>query len=1059
MGRILKVIILLFVASCNLFAAQQLVLENDQYQTAVNTAIIFNPYENDIIHNKCNTTAPNITLQPQHGKLENIPGTTQFRYTPNKDFKGNDSIIYSLDCRGKSDEATISIEVYEPLSSEGTDFYVTYLANQNNSDKRNSIELHVLLSSRQNTWVYLENIKTGWSDSVYVKAYSKKQYQIPLNQGYLAADYQVVSNKGVHITSQAPVSVYAINYMLSSFDGTIVLPTTALGDEYIVQSYPGQLASANAEVPFEPIYPSICAIIATEDNTRVDINPSVPLRKGIPVGQSFSFMLNRGEVYQMATDEGCNKALSGTTICSSKNVAVFAGSELTAVPSRSASSGDHIVEQLTPTTMWGKKFVAVSTQGMPVDVIQVTALEDNTEVRIGGDLKATLKSKETFEYQLLGYEEACYIETNHPVCCYQYLPSRNGQPEGGSASSGGGNCDPSMLQITPLEQCISQITFGTFDAPKTDEQLNDYRTTIIVSRAARNGMMLDGRNIQAQFKSITKCEDWMYAVCKVSNDAHTISNNAGGFVAYLGGFATAESYAYNLGYDVLPLNAYITVNGELSSKAKGGTRERYTKQDFTFDFHFSSEYTDVKWILGDGTESTEKTFTHRFAGQGVFPVTLVVGRTTPICEDRYSDTLRTTICLTGPDTITIPVTLCDGGYFEYGGEKYDQAGKYPFTFKDQYEQDSVVYLNIEVLESFFHKDSVAICDNQSYEWHKDGEKIVLTEAGLYTDSLINRLGCDSTYHLILTTLSTTDENIQTELAPGDSIKIGEKWYSESGQFTAILTNANGCDHSVNISITYAEERDACEDVNSIKIPYVSDVDSQRFLVNFNTLAKNAGFKDGEMENEINITYPTFSGNNYLKPDDYVAYVYPLDSVRGDKDITMVLPLQVKYPSWVIDQHWNDMIAVLSKGYNGGYEFSAYQWFADGKPIDGETKGYLYIPGNLTADVAYSVALTRKDDGKTYSTCPIFFEPQADREGSQEQYVSVYPTFVVKENPSINILTNTTGTFTLYNALGRLILSGDFSNNMEITLPAKTNCFFFYFECADGTKQASKIIVN
>jgi hypothetical protein len=72
---------------------------------------------------------------------------------------------------------------------------------------------------------------------------------------------------------------------------------------------------------------------------------------------------------------------------------------------------------------------------------------------------------------------------------------------------------------------------------------------------------------------------------------------------------------------------------------------------------------------------------------------------------------------------------------------------------------------------------------------------------------------------------------------------------------------------------------------------------------------------------------------------------------------------------LLAQKWNDVLAIYNSNYNGGLEFTAYQWYRNGEPIPGETGSYLYLgEGNVfdTSD-RYAVQLTLSD-GTIITTC-------------------------------------------------------------------------------------------
>ena len=86
---------------------------------------------------------------------------------------------------------------------------------------------------------------------------------IPHEQGYTFNDAQV-ENRGVVVTSTYPISLYASNYRDASYDATIILPITGLGDKYVAQMYEGT-----------DLYSREIVVVATHDGTTVNIIPHV----------------------------------------------------------------------------------------------------------------------------------------------------------------------------------------------------------------------------------------------------------------------------------------------------------------------------------------------------------------------------------------------------------------------------------------------------------------------------------------------------------------------------------------------------------------------------------------------------------------------------------------------------------------------------------------------------------------------------------------------------------------------------------------------------------------
>ena len=72
------------------------------------------------------------------------------------------------------------------------------------------------------------------------------------------------------------------------------------------------------------------------------------------------------------------------------------------------------------------------------------------------------------------------------------------------------------------------------------------------------------------------------------------------------------------------------------------------------------------------------------------------------------------------------------------------------------------------------------------------------ESGLYTQNLINSLGCDSILTLNLNIGKSSIEYINKEVC--DSFKLNENIYYDSGNYTQLLTNQEGCDSLISIEL-------------------------------------------------------------------------------------------------------------------------------------------------------------------------------------------------------------------------------------------------------------------
>ena len=115
----------------------------------------------------------------------------------------------------------------------------------------------------------------------------------------------------------------------------------------------------------------------------------------------------------------------------------------------------------------------------------------------------------------------------------------------------------------------------------------------------------------------------------------------------------------------------------------------------------------------------------------------------------------------------------------------------------------------------------------------------------------------------------------------------------------------------------------------------------------------------------------------MRPDSYDAEIVVADIICDD--VKLPITFDVMYPSSIIRQKWNNVLAVTNSHYNGGYDFTAFRWYKDGVPIPDADGSYLYLGEEEWLDTAglYWVELTRADDEVTVASCPLIPELRAE----------------------------------------------------------------------------------
>ena len=143
------------------------------------------------------------------------------------------------------------------------------------------------------------------------------------------------------------------------------------------------------------------------------------------------------------------------------------------------------------------------------------------------------------------------------------------------------------------------------------------------------------------------------------------------------------------------------------------------------------------------------------------------------------------------------VTECNSYTWATNGQTYTQSGQYTSVLTNQDGCDSTVTLNLTITNSNTGSETVTECD--SYTWNADGQ--TYTQSGQYTSVLTNQDGCDSTVTLNLTiTNSNTGSETVTECDSYTWSTNGQT-YTQSGQYTEVLSNQDGCDSTITLNLT------------------------------------------------------------------------------------------------------------------------------------------------------------------------------------------------------------------------------------------------------------------
>lgn len=317
-------------------------------------------------------------------------------------------------------------------------------------------------------------------------------------------------NRGVRIRATAPVSCY--------FEVT--------GDNSEIYTLKGRNGlGTDFLVPTQTIYPnhptfnisSSIEIVATEDDTQVEITPRVALTGGVAAGSTTFFSLNRGQTYRIRSSSlSANGHLYNTVIHTTKPVAVNSTDDLV----EPTANADLVGEQILPINQIGRRYVALNSfynissgnQHLYSSNIFIFPTQDNTIVTVNGGPLSPIQRGSSLSFRLTG--ATTLIEANNPIVVFQTTTS---------GFEMGGTMLP-HLECTGSHRVVHKVPSDIDQQPKL---------AIVVATEHKAHFILNGNPMpDSWFQTVPGDPTLSYSLRSVSIPADSIisvENNAGRF--------------------------------------------------------------------------------------------------------------------------------------------------------------------------------------------------------------------------------------------------------------------------------------------------------------------------------------------------------------------------------------------------------------------------------------------------------------------------------------------------------------------------------------------------
>ncbi|XP_072043888.1 uncharacterized protein [Amphiura filiformis] len=347
----------------------------------------------------------------------------------------------------------------------------------------------------------------------------------------------IITNKTVVIQAGEPVSIHGYykvpgrpNLAHYSADGFLVLPTTALGKNYVAVGFS----------TFENNYHgySVFAVSAIEDSTTVSL---VFKRQ-----TKFTISLKQYESYQFVADITHTSTdindVTGMLINADKTISVMSGHQGAVVPNQPSPTDDYMMENIPPVSTLGQHYILAPFLGRTSGFVYrvVATSSGTTHVTMSG-VNVSLLTGEFYEGNTMTSEDLITVLSDKPIIVCQYAMWHWADFLGDT-----------FMVLLPSTQAFSyNVTFPV--AALTLSENPRYFISITSECGNINSFYLDGMPL-INNERILQTSDGAFCVLRTSitTGFHSVTHPSASFLVMVYGFAILYGYGYVDGYNIGP---------------------------------------------------------------------------------------------------------------------------------------------------------------------------------------------------------------------------------------------------------------------------------------------------------------------------------------------------------------------------------------------------------------------------------------------------------------------------------------------------------------------------
>jgi hypothetical protein len=147
-----------------------------------------------------------------------------------------------------------------------------------------------------------------------------------------------------------------------------------------------------------------------------------------------------------------------------------------------------------------------------------------------------------------------------------------------------------------------------------------------------------------------------------------------------------------------------------------------------------------------------------------------------------------------PTSSDLSIKACNE--FQFGNRTITRSGIYVDTLVNSVGCDSVITLHLTITRKSYSTIWVSACDRYT----SPSGKYAWTAGGTYTDTIPNAAGCDSIITIFLDLPHRTEATINAKACDVYLSPSGKYTWTASGTYTDIIPNAGGCDSVITVNL-------------------------------------------------------------------------------------------------------------------------------------------------------------------------------------------------------------------------------------------------------------------